>query len=275
MLWSFAFVNSWRPEWMPTTPGWAVVPGGWSIGVEFTFYWIFPALAAFVVSLPRAAILLTGTLLIAAVSNYFGTIWLSDYNKVAADNFLYFWFPNQAPVFSLGFILYFLVTRPGLQIASKKTAYGVLAATLVAWLIAAEHPVQSQLIGLSVSVPNILIATSIFMVFIFVLARGPETLFTHKYIRRMGVLSFSAYVLHFLFVHKIPVWTGGLINCKATGYTAIATGAALWVLTMIGTVAASAVAHKLIEQPAINWAHRLTSTRPRPFVTPCQLAIRQ
>lgn len=261
MLRSFAFVNAWHPAWIPTTPGWMVVPGGWSIGVEFTFYWMFPALAALVVSLPRAAILFVAALLIAAVSNHFGAVWLEGYSAVAVDNFLYFWFPNQAPVFALGFVLYFLVTRPGMQIRSRLTAYGLLAATITTCLIAAEYPGASHLIGLSLGVPTILIATVSFMAFIFVLARGPETLFTHACMRRLGVLSFSAYVLHFLFVHRIPAWTGGLIDCRATGYAAIGMGAALWVLTMIATVAASAVAHRLIEQPAIDWAHRLTSSR--------------
>ena len=41
MLRSFVFINVWHPEWVPTTPGWTVVPGGWSIGVEFTFYFLF------------------------------------------------------------------------------------------------------------------------------------------------------------------------------------------------------------------------------------------
>jgi peptidoglycan/LPS O-acetylase OafA/YrhL len=86
-------------------------------------------------------------------------------------------------------------------------------------------------------------------------------LFTHKWIRRIGTLSFSAYVLHFLFVHSIPGWTHGLIDRQATGYAAIGEGAVLWILTVACTVAAAALAHKLIEQPGIALAQRLTSSR--------------
>ena len=48
LLRTLLFVNVWQPEGVPTTPGWMVVPGGWSIGVEFTFYALFPILATLV-----------------------------------------------------------------------------------------------------------------------------------------------------------------------------------------------------------------------------------
>jgi len=37
MLRSFSFVNAWHPDWIPTTSGWMVVPGGWSIGGRIHF----------------------------------------------------------------------------------------------------------------------------------------------------------------------------------------------------------------------------------------------
>lgn len=258
MLRSFAFINAWTPEWTPTTPAWAVVPGGWSIGVEFTFYFIFPALAVLIVTLPRVAILCACALEVAAISNYFGLELLNGYSAEATSNFLYFWFPNQAPVFAFGFLLYFLVTRTSLRITNRLTAYGLLAATIAICVIAAEHHSASNRLSWGTGVPTILIATWAFMGFIFVLARGPETLCTHKYIRRLGVLSFSAYVLHFLFVHKIPTWSGGLIDPHATSYTRLAISAvALWVLGMACTVAATEMAHRLIEQPGIHLGRRL------------------
>ena len=56
---AMGFVNSWSPHWMPTVAGgWYVVPGGWSIGVEFTFYVLFPA---FVVLVSRACHQLTAS----------------------------------------------------------------------------------------------------------------------------------------------------------------------------------------------------------------------
>ena len=43
------FVNAWSPDWMTTVEGrWQVVPGSWSVSVEFCFYFAFPLIALFV-----------------------------------------------------------------------------------------------------------------------------------------------------------------------------------------------------------------------------------
>ena len=110
MLISFTFLNAWQPAWIPTTPGWMVVPGGWSIGVEFTFYALFPLLAALVTTLPRALAFFAAAFAFACGANHLGATWLAGYPAAAASNFLYFWFPNQVPVFALGFVLYFGIT---------------------------------------------------------------------------------------------------------------------------------------------------------------------
>lgn len=262
---TLAFVNAWRPDWVATTtPGWTVVPGGWSIGVEVTFYLLFPVLATLVTTLRRAVLLAAASLALAATANDLGAHWLGGYGRVAADNFLYFWFFNQAPIFALGFVLYFLVTAPRATVIGRPAAYGLIAAILAACIAAAEHPGPVNRFGWEGGAPLILVATLAFMAFIYVLARGPETWFTHPAIRRMGVLSFGAYVLHFLFVDEMPAWSGGLIDIHATGYAAIGFAALLWVLAMVATIAAAAAAHRFIEQPAIDLGHRLTAPRRSP-----------
>ena len=77
----------------------------------------------------------------------------------------------------------------------------------------------------------------------------------------MGMLSFSAYVLHFLFVQGFPVWSGGWINTSATGYSAIANLVLLWLVTVPTTFAAATLAHAWIERPGIELARRLILPR--------------
>lgn len=267
LLRSLTFVNAWSPAWIPTTPGWMVVPGGWSIGVEFTFYFLFPLLATYVTTLPRAVALFIVAMLLAVTMEQLGTIVFSGYGHVARDNFLYFWFFNQLPIFSLGFILYYVLLRPGVQITSSVVAYGLVAVITAVCLVAAEHPGASDRFAWNNPSPTFLIATLAFMAFIFVLARGPATLLSHRAIRRMGALSFSAYVLHFLFVANVPRWTHRFIDTGATGYAAIGNAVLLWIAVMAATALAAAVTHRFVEQPAIDLAHRLTSaSRKKPSV---------
>jgi peptidoglycan/LPS O-acetylase OafA/YrhL len=261
MLRSLLFINAWHPNWMPTTPGWKVVPGGWSIGVEFTFYILFPILATILTTLPRALVCVAGSLILAVFANQFGTIWLANYSEVAANNFLFFWFPNQAPIFALGIVLYHLLTRAPQAMETQNWTSGIATVVVIACVVVAEFPTASNSFHSFIFMPTVLIATLIFMVFILVLAKGAPSIFVHSWLRRLGSLSFSAYILHFFFVDAIPVWSRGLIDVNATGFKAIGMCILLWILTIVGTVAVATFTHIAIEQPGINLARRLTSSR--------------
>ena len=134
----------------------------------------------------------------------------------------------------------------------------VIAAAIVACVIAAEHPAPSDSFAWSLGPPQILIATLAFAVFILTLATSPPRVFIHPVIRRLGVLSFSCYVLHFLFVAELPHWTNGLIDVSASGWRAIAMAGLLWITVVAATVLCASVTHRLIEQPGIRLARGLT-----------------
>ena len=270
LLATLFFVNSWHPDWIPTTPGWMVVPGGWSIGVEFTFYFLFPVIAALVTSFRRALVFLAVTIAVALVGNYVGGIVFGDYPSAAVSNFLFFWFPNQFPIFGLGFVLFFLL-RAGPARIGRGAAYAWLAVAFLTCAIAIYFPSAGAHYFTLLGPPNLLIASIGFSFFIYALAKGPPTLFTHPMVRWVGVLSFAAYVLHFLAIDIVMAVFGRWVDFSATGFGAVGAGIFLWVMTVGLTLILAALAHRFIEQPGIRLSRQLVR-RGRPVATERALA---
>jgi len=110
---STLFVHGWSPGVLPTTDdGWTVVPGSWSVAAEFGFYFLLPLLVTLASSLGRAAVALVASLVLAYIANQIAfDIYIDTYGFKATDQFLFFWLPNQLPVFLLGIGLYHVLRR--------------------------------------------------------------------------------------------------------------------------------------------------------------------
>src|SRR5262249_2124995 len=97
------FIHGFHPESINS-----VVPGGWSIAVEMTFYAVFPLLARLVRSWQSAVAGVVLSFALAAMTRPFAASWLPDEDRVLVENYAFLWFPNQLPFFMLGIALYFL-----------------------------------------------------------------------------------------------------------------------------------------------------------------------
>jgi peptidoglycan/LPS O-acetylase OafA/YrhL len=256
---ALVFVNVWRPEWVSTLAnGWQVVLGGWSIGIEFTFYLVFPLVALAIRNLRDALLLFTGMLALAVVAGPLGADWLTAYPAATRDDFLYFWFPNQAYVFAAGIVLYYVLINTQ-RTMSRRTAYRILLLLGLVWTAITQIPMGINYFPNSHFPPPMFFATLLLAGFIFVLAKAPETFLTNRWIRALGTLSFSAYVIHFIFIEHLPGWSGGLIDDQAKGLVAVGMGVLFGIVTVGCTAAVSYVTHRLIERPGIKLARRLTS----------------
>jgi peptidoglycan/LPS O-acetylase OafA/YrhL len=269
------FTNGWSPAQMPTVPGvWVGVPGGWSIEAEFAFYAIFPflvmtlrgpgaALAAVAVSLPAAWI-----------ANMAGrAAYGSIYGATATDQFLYYWLPNELPVFLCGLVAYECIVRlspggPWRELGERLARRSGLLLTVSVLLFAALGVVSWPRLPQAGSgfVATPLIAAIAFAGTVSALALGSFPLVVNGVIIRLGQASFSAYLLHFAVLETEQRLLPRAVFAS-TGVLAAATGGVLFLVTLGATGLIAQATYRLVELPAIRlgaWTNRqLTATLVR------------
>ncbi|MCW3476927.1 acyltransferase family protein [Limobrevibacterium gyesilva] len=262
---SATFVNAWHPQLMPTVEnGWSVVPGGWSISVEFAFYFLFPVYAALATSLRRACWAFLAAVIAGAVLNQAALRMLSPANTPeSVANFLFFWFPNQMSVFALGGVLYYAIGRittgdgvPGRIAARYGTPIALLSVILFLGL--AYLPV-GRFVGAYPILPSTLAASLVMALFILSLSfdRGP---FVNRYAAAFGTVSFSAYLLHFAVLEFVAAFPE-VFQTRATGVRALLAFPVVWLVVAAVTFVLSWSTYRAIELPMINAGKALIRMR--------------
>lgn len=262
------FLNAWHPLTMPTIPdAWQLVPGGWSIGVEFTFYFLFPIFFSLVTSLRRALLLLLVAIIIGAATNSALMVPLTDaYGAAAADNFLYFWIFNQAPVFALGAVVFFVIQKVDAraELAALVCKLAVALTCLCGALLVAiawEPSHFSHQFLLRPAVPQFFAASIVFSAVIVAFSQKRAGLFVNYAVGAMGKVSFSAYLLHFAVIAIALEQHGATFHLHDQGITAIAAFVACFCLVSLITYFLSLVTFTLVEAPMMRLAKHLTRSR--------------
>ena len=261
---TITFINAWHPVLLSTLDdGWRVVPGGWSISVEFSFYLLFPLIVT-LVRTPRAGIIFSiiSMAIGVAANDLTQGYFLRHYGEPATSTFLYFWLPNQLFVFALGTLLFFTIDalrstgapawvrwHPSLQICACVAVIVVLG----------EHPTMLPSYFSTEEPPLIFYVSIILMFFSILLAANPHSVWVNKPIRALGTVSFSAYIFHFFVVHQLaalPIFDAR----HQVGVTAIVVCILLFVVTVPITFGISWITYKFIEEPMIELGSRLASS---------------
>ena len=261
------FTNGWSPAQMPTVPGaWVGVPGGWSIEAEFAFYALFPVLIMVLRGPWRALAALGVSLPLAGLADQCGSwFYTPAYGAVATDQFLYYWLPNQLPVFLCGLVTYECLARlsPGgrwQEIGRRAARWSV--ATLGASVLLFASLAFTEWPRLAVPewgfVSSPLIAAVAFGAITAAVALRPIPLVVNAAVIRLGQASFSAYLLHFALIAALERLLPGAV-LAATGITAVVLSALLYLLILGATAVVSQVSYRVIELPAIRMGQRINA----------------
>ena len=153
-----------------------------------------------------------------------------------------YFFPSQLPIFALGIILYFLIQNPdNLKLVKTKN--------FVSFFILLPLQIGSKFDLLYL---NHIIFGLIFVVFALLLSKGKLNFLSKSFIRYIGKISFSIYIIHFIVIawlakfHLIDFCNDSLINLFLR-----------FIVILSFSVLISTVTYRLIEIPFQNLAKKI------------------
>lgn len=243
------FVHGWTPDTINL-----VVPGGWTIGVEMTFYAIFPLIAAMVTTLPRAIGFLIASVMLSVVANTAALHLLASVEPGKLGFFVYYWFPNSLQVFAFGCLTYHMLRyAPASKAGSAVllTCAGVVALYCAWWSVPWYSSSEFLLSrGPLTGFASLLLALG--------LARTSNPWLVNRVTCYVGKVSFSAYLVHFLVVFPIAQYFGPF---HANSLVSLALCAVFLAFVMGVTVCLSALTYRFIERPCIQAGNRFIRDR--------------
>jgi peptidoglycan/LPS O-acetylase OafA/YrhL len=262
LAFAMTFVNGWNPGTLPTAAGsWEVVPGGWSIAAEFGFYAIFPGLALTITTLRRALLASAAALAFAAVVDPLAVAFYEpEFGRRAAEQFVYYWLPNQLPVFLSGFVVYYVLQdlrMGGPAWRRARMVIGECGGPLVALagviFLALGYRANIQVPSIAPpAVPTHIIAAILFAAVTIALALVPRTIWTNRLIVQLGRVSFSAYLLHFAVLDGLRDHLAIVTRTDAGGLEAVLHFPVFLALATVITFSVSSLTYVAVEKPMIR-----------------------
>jgi peptidoglycan/LPS O-acetylase OafA/YrhL len=250
------FLHGWHPESITS-----VVPGGWSIAVEMTFYAIFPFLILACRSVKTSLIAFAAAIALAKGMNAAALPVLTSAVPAFPDyltkTFLFLWFPSQLPIFILGLLVHH-ATKDIRQVVTPFQAN--IAAYLAIVLL-----VAMPLIGKRIPAPDHLKYGVVFAGLVYCYARGAHNIAINRVTRFIGTVSYSAYIWHFavLTVLGDKLTTVGFNPLGLNTTTGAAHFAGVYLVVVMLTVTLSFMSYKLVEQPMIKLGSKIARRHAR------------
>jgi peptidoglycan/LPS O-acetylase OafA/YrhL len=241
------FLNGWLPSTINS-----VIPVGWSIAVEMTFYLFVPLLyrkirdinSAILFTVISVILLKVLVLLLRPVAaSYFPLKWEYLY-----DGFFYFWFFGQLPVFGLGIITFHIYKAKGSQ-PDWKLGYILIFAAFFLFISFLKTETFMNII------PAQMCYGLAFMIFALGLAYAPLKIFVNPVMSWIGKVSFSLYLVHLIVFEY-------LVRYLPSGIPGVGKNTNLFIMFIIATMISCGVSfftYKFIELPGMNLGKSIIS----------------
>lgn len=246
---TLTFTGLLSPEWL-----FSLVPGGWSISAEMLFYLLVPLFFMFVRRLKSAVFLVIATLTISSLSTYA----VLHFDLWEAGNlrkpYLFYWFPNQLPVFCLGIVLFFLLKDKINTISNNHHYLKSNVLTLLAIVLLG-------LLGISGGVggpyfPSHFLFGIAFIILAYGLGIREKHVLVNKAIVFIGKISFSMYLIHFFVLDTIFIFFGERL---LKNFSNSAVLMVLFISTFLITTVLSYLLYRLIEQPGVKLGRTISA----------------
>lgn len=240
------FLHGWHPETINS-----VVPGGWSIAVEMTFYLCVPILYGVVQSVGRALVLMVCSIGLSAwLDQLAAQYWVPHYpaaQQYLAYEFSVLWIVSQLPLFAMGMCVARIIERhePPPNVAVSHAILGLsLMLLALALTVTSIGPglARHHLFGLSFSLLTL------------ALWGAPVKLFVNGFTTFVGKISFSLYIVHFLtleLIGKRGLWKLDWENPSDESYVLA------YPVLLLTSVALSVLTYFAVERNGIKAGHRL------------------
>jgi peptidoglycan/LPS O-acetylase OafA/YrhL len=182
---NFSFTHGFNPYWINS-----IVQGGWSVGVEVAFYCLLPFLFLRIKNIQQACNFVFISLFIRVLL----MILLTHYRLIPDEElwgqYLFFYLPNQLPIFAMGIVLYFLIyDSSNLKISSKSLF--IYAIALIVGLA-----IQSNLF-----IPEICYYGVFFLMLALALHKYHPRILFNPFLLYVGKISYTLYLTHFAVIY--------------------------------------------------------------------------
>jgi peptidoglycan/LPS O-acetylase OafA/YrhL len=238
------FLHGLHPETIDS-----VVPGGWSVAVEMSFYLVLPFILRRWSSMRSYAFLLLFSVSLYAINKIVVVSWLSDFypteQQYLVSSYAFYNFFGQLPVFLMGMMAYQACKCEGM-LRQLMLFGGLLVLVIPLAVLAVPVSVIIRLLE------SHLTAGAVFALLVVLLMRVPVLAIVNPLMTNLGKISFSMYLIH-----------GAVLELySAIGLTALcgrgdAVSVVFYLCVVTTTACVSYGTYKCIEAPGINFGKRL------------------